>query len=145
MKIPVTRTDSLYPLPQVAHPFDAGADLAAAERVEIGPGERALVGTGLSMAIPEGYAGFVLPRSGLAIYEGITVINAPGLVDSGYRGELKVGLVNHSDRAFLIEPGDRIAQLVIVAVEQPEFIEVDHLEASSRGEGGFGSTGVSGV
>ncbi len=145
MKIPVTRTDSLHPLPQVAHPFDAGADLTASERVEIEPGERELVATGLSMAIPEGYAGFVLPRSGLAIQDGVTVINAPGLIDSGYRGELKVGLVNHGDRAFSIEPGDRIAQLVIMAVEQPEFIEIDRLEASSRGEEGFGSTGVSGV
>jgi len=98
----------------------------------------------MSMAIPLGYAGFVLPRSGLAIRRGVTVVNAPGLIDSGYRGELMVGLINHGEESFEIAPGDRIAQLVIVAVERPEFVFVDRLESSSRGEDGFGSTGVAG-
>lgn len=143
MKIPVTRKDLMHPLPAIAHPGDAGADLTASESVTIQAGERALVPTGLAIAIPDGYAGFVLPRSGLAVKHGVTVINAPGLIDSGYRGELRVGLVNHGDSAFTVAPGDRIAQLVILAVESPEFIEVDELDQTPRGVGGFGSTGVS--
>ncbi len=141
MKIPVTRTDPSYQLPRFAHSGDAGADLTASTSVDIEPGGRAMVPTGLSVAIPTGHAGFVLPRSGLAISDGVTVINAPGLIDSGYRGELKVGLVNHGHSTFSIAPGDRIAQLVIVAVASPEYVEVDDLDGTSRGSGGFGSTG----
>jgi dUTP pyrophosphatase len=144
MKIPVVRSDSRIPMLASAHQGDAGADLSAAEAVVIAPGQRALVGTGLSMAIPEGHAGFVLPRSGLATRHGVTVSNAPGLIDSGYRGELKVGLTNHGAEAFHIQVGDRIAQLVIMAVETPEFVEVDALDTTGRGVGGFGSTGISG-
>jgi len=125
-----------------AHSGDAGADMAANEEVTIEPGATVIVGTGLSMAIPEGYAGFVLPRSGLAVKHGVTVANAPGLIDSGYRGELRVGLINHSDVAFRIEPGDRIAQLVIMEVETPTFMLVESLDETARGDGGFGSTGV---
>jgi len=142
MKIPVTRKDLMHPLPRIAHPGDAGADLTASESVTIEAGERALVATGLAVAIPDGYAGFVLPRSGLAVRHGVTVINAPGLIDSGYRGELRVGLINHGDSAYPIAPGDRIAQLVIMPVESPEFIEVDDLDHTTRGTDGFGSTGL---
>lgn len=142
MKIPVTRKELRNPLPGFAHPGDAGADLTASESVTLEPGGRALVPTGLAIAIPEGYAGFVLPRSGLAIKHGVTVINAPGLIDSGYRGELRVGLVNLGDSAFTIESGDRIAQLVIMAIQTPEFVEVAELDETSRGSGGFGSTGL---
>jgi dUTP pyrophosphatase len=127
-----------------AHPGDAGADLSANESVTIEPGGRALIGTGLSMAIPDGYAGFVLPRSGLAIKSGVTVSYAPGLIDSGYRGELRVGLTNHGTEPFDIAVGDRIAQLVIMKVESPEFMDVEVLDETVRGSGGFGSTGVSG-
>jgi dUTP pyrophosphatase len=142
MKIPVLASDSMFRLPAFQHDGDAGADLTASEGVVLEPGSRALVPTGVVMAIPDGHAGLVLPRSGLAIRSGVTVINAPGLIDSGYRGEIAVALVNHSDEAFTVARGDRIAQLVIVAVERPEFIEVATLDASSRGEGGFGSTGT---
>lgn len=145
MKIPIVRADSRIPLLASAHAGDAGSDLSAAESLVIPPGQRALVGTGLSVAIPEGFAGFVLPRSGLATRLGVTVSNAPGLIDSGYRGELKVGLVNHGSEPFEIAAGDRIAQLVIMAVVAPEFVEVDALDATDRGAGGFGSTGVSGA
>lgn len=144
MKIPVVRSHARIPMLAQAHPGDAGADLSANEEVTIAPGARVLIGTGLSMAIPDGYAGFVLPRSGLAIKSGVTVSNAPGLIDSGYRGELRVGLTNHSDEPFAIAVGDRIAQLVIMRVEEPEFVEVEVLDETIRGEGGFGSTGVSG-
>lgn len=145
MKIPVMPSDSMYPTPRFAHPGDAGADLAAAEAMTIASGDRALVSAGFSLAIPDGYAGLVLPRSGLAIRSGVTVLNAPGLIDAGYRGEVKVALINHSDVDFEVAIGDRIAQLVIVAVSQPEYVEVDTLTDTSRGEGGFGSTGVGGV
>lgn len=145
MKIPVLPSDSMYPTPGFAHPGDAGADLAAAEATTIAPGGRALVSAGFSMAIPDGYAGLVLPRSGLAIRSGVTVLNAPGLIDAGYRGEVKVALINHSDVDFDVAIGDRIAQLVIVRVEQPDYSEVDSLTDTSRGEGGFGSTGVGGT
>lgn len=144
MKIPVVRSHARIPMLTRAHPGDAGADLSASEAVTIAPGGRALVGTGLSMAIPDGFAGFVLPRSGLAITSGITVSNAPGLIDSGYRGELRVGLTNHSHEPFEIKVGDRIAQLVIMRVEEPEYVEVEALDDTVRGDGGFGSTGVSG-
>lgn len=143
MKIPVLPTESMYQLPAAHHPGDAGADLTAAVDTTIEPHGRALVPSGFSVAIPDGYAGLVMPRSGLAIRSGVTVINAPGLIDSGYRGEVMVALVNHSDEAFTIRRGDRIAQLVVIAVEYPEFVVVDELDATARGEGGFGSTGVS--
>ena len=128
-------------LPTRAYEHDAGLDLAACERIELGPGERALVGTGLTVAIPDGHAGFVQPRSGLAARHGITVLNTPGLVDAGYRGELKVILLN-TDRSepFIVEPGMRIAQLVIAPVATPDLVEVDELPGSERGEKGFGSS-----
>jgi dUTP pyrophosphatase len=142
MKIPVTRQDPTHSIPARGRSGDAGVDLAASAAVEIAPGERALVPTGIAVAIPEGFAGFVLPRSGLAVNHGVTVINAPGLIDSGYRGELKVGVVNHGDVPFVISVGDRIAQLVVMAVVSPEYVEVEELDTTSRGTGGFGSTGV---
>jgi len=128
-------------VPVRAYPGDAGLDLAACDRVELGPGERAVVGTGLAVAIPEGYAGFVQPRSGLASRHGISVVNAPGLIDSGYRGEVRVVLLN-TDRAeaFVIEPGMRIAQLVVLPVPAFELVEVDELPESERGVRGFGSS-----
>ena len=128
-------------LPARAYEHDAGLDLAACERVELGPGERALVGTGLTVAIPDGHAGYVQPRSGLAARHGVTVLNTPGLVDAGYRGELKVVLLN-TDRSepFVVEPGMRIAQLVVVPVAFPEPREVAELPGSERGEKGFGSS-----
>jgi len=140
-QIPVKRLHDAATLPTRAYDGDAGLDLAACERVELGPGERALVGTGLSVAIPDGHAGFVQPRSGLAARHGIAVLNSPGLVDAGYRGELKVALLN-TDRAepFVVEPGMRIAQLVVMPVATPDLVEVDELPASERGEKGFGSS-----
>ena len=128
-------------LPSQAYAGDAGLDLAACERVELEPGARALVPTGLAVAIPEGYAGFVQPRSGLAVRHGISIVNTPGLVDSGYRGELLVNLLNTDrDTAFVIEPGMRIAQLVVLAVPPVELVEVEELPDSERGERGFGSS-----
>jgi dUTP pyrophosphatase len=129
-------------MPQYAHPGDAGADLHAAESMELAPGERALVGTGVSIALPDGYAAFVVPRSGLASKHGITVVNSPGTVDAGYRGEIKVTLLN-TDRSepYSISEGDRIAQLVIMPVARARFVPVQKLPGSQRGDGGFGSTG----
>ena len=128
-------------LPSRAYAGDAGLDLAACERVELGPGVRALVATGLAVAIPEGYAGFVQPRSGLASKHGITIVNTPGLVDSGYRGELRVALLNTDPReTFVVEPRMRIAQLVIVPLPEVELVEVDELPSSERGVRGFGSS-----
>jgi dUTP pyrophosphatase len=128
--------------PSRAHDGDAGYDLYAAERATIGPGERASVGTGIALAIPEGWAGLVLPRSGLAARHGITLPNAPGLIDAGYRGEVRVLLLNTDPRErFEISAGDRIAQLVLVRHESPELIEVESLEETVRGAGGFGSSG----
>lgn len=129
--------------PLYAHTNDAGADLRAAEALTIGPGERALVGTGVAIALPDGYAAFVVPRSGLAAKRGITVLNSPGTIDAGYRGEIKVALLN-TDReaAFDIEVGDRIAQLIVMPVSRAEFVPVTELTDSVRGAGGFGSTGV---
>jgi dUTP pyrophosphatase len=128
-------------VPGRAYAGDAGLDLAACERVELAPGERATVGTGIAVAIPDGYAGFVQPRSGLASKHGITIVNAPGLVDSGYRGELRVVLLNTDAReAFVVEPGMRIAQLVVLPVPAVALTEVDELPASERGERGFGSS-----
>ena len=129
-------------VPTRAHPGDAGLDLAACDRHEIGPGERMLVGTGIAVAIPEGHAGLVTPRSGLAAKHGLTIVNTPGLVDSGYRGELRVILHNTDPReAFVVEPGMRIAQLVVVAVPEAELREVTELPSSARGTDGFGSSG----
>ncbi len=128
-------------LPRQAYEGDAGLDLAACERVELGPGERAVVATGIAVEIPGGYAGFVQPRSGLAARHGITIVNSPGLVDSGYRGEIHVVLLNTDARAsFTVEPGARIAQLVIAPVASPRLVEVDELAASERGARGFGSS-----
>lgn len=128
--------------PAYAHPGDAGADLVAAEAVRLEPGERALVGTGVRIALPEGYAAFVVPRSGLAARHGITIVNAPGTIDAGYRGEIKVALLNTDRReAFDIAVGDRIAQLILMPVPRARFVPVDELPDSVRGDGGFGSTG----
>jgi dUTP pyrophosphatase len=128
-------------VPERAYAGAAGLDLAACERIELGPGERAVVGTGLAVAIPEGHAGFVQPRSGLAARHGIAVVNSPGLVDAGYRGELRVVLLN-TDRQerFLVEPGMRVAQLVVLPVPELEIVELDELPASERGVRGFGSS-----
>lgn len=140
--LPVTRLREDAVLPSRAYPGDAGLDLVACERHEIGPGERALVGTGIAVAIPEGHAGLVTPRSGLAVKSGATIVNAPGLVDSGYRGELRVILHNTDSSApLVVEPGMRIAQLVIVAVPDVALREVGELPASERGTSGFGSSG----
>jgi dUTP pyrophosphatase len=125
-----------------AHPGDAGADLAAAEDVTLGPGERALVRTGVAIALPDGYAAFVHPRSGLAARHGVTIVNAPGTVDAGYRGEIKVTLLNTDrEQPVSFRRGDRIAQLIIQRVERAVFHEADELPGSARGDGGFGSTG----
>jgi len=141
IELPVRRLRPDAALPARAYTGDAGFDLAACERIELGPGERAVVATGLAVAIPEGYAGFVQPRSGLAARDGVTIVNTPGLVDSGYRGELQVILLN-TDRArpFVVEPGMRIAQLVVLPVPEVELLEVDELPASERGVRGFGSS-----
>ena len=141
MKISLQRLDTGLPVPAHAHHGDGGVDLYARDAAELAPGERAVVATGIAVAIPEGYAGFVTPRSGLAARHGISVVNGPGLVDAGYRGEIKVILVNLSDEAFVIERGDRIAQLVVIPVAVQEFVVVDELPTTSRGSGGFGSTG----
>lgn len=141
-ELPVRRLDPGLPLPAYAHPGDAGADLCAAEDVELPPGGRATVGTGVAVAVPEGHAAFVHPRSGLASRHGITVVNAPGTVDAGYRGEVRVVLLNTDQREpFTVRRGDRIAQLVVQPVTRVRFLEVAELPASPRGEGGFGSTG----
>ncbi|MFL5961126.1 MAG: dUTP diphosphatase [Gaiellaceae bacterium] len=140
-ELPLVRLRPDAELPARAYPEDAGLDLAACERVELAPGARAVVGTGLAVAIPAGHAGFVQPRSGLAARHGIAVVNSPGLVDAGYRGELKVVLLNTDrDEAFVVEPGMRIAQLVVVPVATPEPVEVTELPASERGDRGFGSS-----
>jgi dUTP pyrophosphatase len=141
-ELPVRRLDPGLPLPAYAHPGDAGADLCAAEEVVLPPGGRATVGTGMAVAVPDGYAAFVHPRSGLASRHGITLVNAPGTVDAGYRGEVKVVLLN-TDRAepFTVRRGDRIAQLVVQPVTRVRFLDVAELPGTPRGEGGFGSTG----
>jgi dUTP pyrophosphatase len=142
MEIPITRLDAEVPLPSYAHPGDAGADLVTTVDVRLEPGERTLVPTGISMAIPEGYVGLVHPRSGLAARFGLSIVNAPGTIDAGYRGEVKVLLVNlDRDRPVLLHRGDRVAQLVVQRVEHARFVEVDALPGSARGEGGYGSTG----
>lgn len=130
-------------MPDRAYDGDAGLDLAACDEVRLGPGERALVGTGLAVAIPEGYAGFVQPRSGLAARHGIAVVNSPGLIDSGYRGEIRVVLLNtDSSETFRIAPGDRIAQLVVLALPEVRITETDELPGSQRAHRGFGSSAV---
>ena len=143
VEIPVQRLDAALPLPTYARPGDAGLDLLAAEETTLAPaGGRALVPTGLAVAIPEGYAGFVQPRSGLALRHGVTCLNTPGLIDSGYRGELQVLLVNTDPHEpFVVRRGERIAQLVIQAVAVASLVEVEELPPSARGSGGFGSTG----
>ena len=141
IELPIQRLREDAVIPERAYAGDAGLDLAACERVELGPGERALVGTGLAVAIPEGHAGFVQPRSGLAARHGLAVVNSPGLVDSGYRGELRVVLLN-TDKVerFVVEPGMRIAQLVVLPIPELELLEVDELPVSERGVRGFGSS-----
>jgi dUTP pyrophosphatase len=144
IELPIRRLRDDAVVPARAYDGDAGLDLAACERVELGPGERALVGTGLAVAIPDGYAGFVQPRSGLAAKHGLTIVNTPGLVDSGYRGELKVILLNTDARqAFVVERGMRIAQLVVLEAPQVDPVEVAELPRSERGVRGFGSSSVS--
>jgi dUTP diphosphatase len=134
--------DAAGVLPTYAHPGDAGADLACAHDVVLGPGERSTVATGVRIALPEGYAAFVHPRSGLAARHGVTVVNAPGTVDAGYRGEIKVTLLNTDrDTPVTFHRGDRIAQLVVQRVERAQFVVVEELPGSPRGSGGFGSTG----
>ena len=141
IELPIRRLRDDAVLPERAYSGDAGLDLAACERVELAAGERATVGTGLAVAIPDGFAGFVQPRSGLAARHGLTVVNSPGLVDSGYRGELRVVLLNTDAReAFVVEPGMRIAQLVVLPVPALELVEVEELPESERGVRGFGSS-----
>lgn len=142
-RVAVLRLDPDLPLPAYARPGDAGLDLHAAETVTLKPGARALVATGVAVAIPDGYAGLVVPRSGLALRHGVGLLNSPGLIDAGYRGELKVLLVNHDPAAAVtLARGDRIAQLVIQRVERAALEEVSALPPSERGTGGFGSTGA---
>ncbi len=141
IELPITRLRENAVVPERAYAGDAGLDLAACEHAILGPGERATVGTGLAVAIPEGHAGFVQPRSGLAARHGISVVNSPGLIDSGYRGELRVVLLN-TDRSepFTVEPGMRIAQLVVLRLPELELVEVDELPPTERGARGFGSS-----
>jgi dUTP pyrophosphatase len=143
IELPIQRLRPDAVVPERAYEGDAGLDLSACERVELAPGERAVVGTGLAVAIPEGYAGFVQPRSGLADRHGITIVNSPGLIDAGYRGELKVILLNtDSEHGFVVEPGMRIAQLVVLEVPDVELVELDELPATERGVRGHGSSGT---
>ncbi|HEY9477000.1 MAG TPA: dUTP diphosphatase [Microbacteriaceae bacterium] len=132
-------------VPQYSHPGDAGADLCAAEAVQLAPGERATIGTGISIALPDGFAALVVPRSGLAARHGITIVNSPGTVDAGYRGEIRVTLLN-TDRSmtYSVAVGDRIAQLLVTPVTRARFIPVETLPGSHRGTSGFGSTGYRG-
>ncbi|MDX6327382.1 MAG: dUTP pyrophosphatase [Nocardioidaceae bacterium] len=142
VEIGVRRLDPSAPVPTYAHPGDAGADLTTTVDVRLEPGERALVPTGISIALPHGYVALVHPRSGLAARCGLSIVNSPGTVDAGYRGEIKVALVNLDPREpVVLQRGDRIAQLVVQRVEEARFVEVDALPGSVRGEGGYGSTG----
>jgi dUTP pyrophosphatase len=142
VEILVTRLDDEVPLPSYAHPGDAGADLTTTVDVRLEPGERAMVPTGISLALPEGYVALVHPRSGLAARFGVSIVNAPGTVDAGYRGEVKVLLINLDPSSpVALRRGDRVAQLVIQQVEHARFVEVDRLPESVRGDGGYGSTG----
>ena len=141
IELPIRRLREDAVVPERAYAGDAGLDLAACDRFELGPGERAVVGTGLAVAIPDGHAGFVQPRSGLAARHGLSVVNAPGLIDSGYRGEIRVVLLNTDLReAFVVEPGMRIAQLVVLPVPELELVETDDLPERERGVRGFGSS-----
>ena len=143
IEVPVTRLREDAVLPQSAYPGDAGLDLVACETIEIGPGERAVVPTGVAVAIPEGFAGLVVPRSGLALRHGISIVNTPGVIDSGYRGELRVIALNTDrERAFTVEAGTRIAQLVITPAPGVELVETDVLPETARGTAGFGSSGA---
>ena len=142
IQVPVTRLDPAVALPAYAREDDAGLDLHAAHDVTLARNGRAVVATGLAVAIPDGFAGLVLPRSGLARTHGVTVLNTPGLVDSGYRGELKVLPVNHGETPVTLRRGERVAQLVIQRVERAELVEFSELPTSERGAGGFGSTGA---
>ena len=142
MKVLITRLDPDLPLPRFAKGGDAGADVYSRIDISIAPGERALVPTGIAIALPQGFAAFAHPRSGLAIKHGISMVNAPGTIDAGFRGELQIILINHDPKeTFSIKRGDRIAQLVFQRVENPEFVEVEELPGSGRGQEGFGSTG----
>jgi dUTP pyrophosphatase len=142
LTVEVVRLDPDLPLPSYAHPGDAGADLVTTVDVTLAPGERAMVPTGVAIALPEGFVALVHPRSGLAARHGLSIVNAPGTVDSGYRGEIKVLLVNHDPgEPIELRRGDRIAQLVVQRYERVEFAEVDVLPDSVRGDGGYGSTG----
>ncbi|GII83541.1 deoxyuridine 5'-triphosphate nucleotidohydrolase [Sphaerisporangium siamense] len=142
IEVLIQRLDPELPIPAYAHPGDAGADLYAAEDVELLPGERAKVRTGVAIALPDGYAAFVHPRSGLAARFGVALVNAPGTIDAGYRGEIHVTMLNTDTKdAFHVRRGDRIAQLVVQRVEKAAFHEVERLPGSARGAGGFGSTG----
>jgi len=142
LEVAVRRLDPDVPLPCYAHPGDAGCDLVTTQDVELSPGERTLLPTGLALALPEGYAAFVVPRSGLAAHHGVTLVNAPGTLDAGYRGEVKVCLINHDPREVVrLRRLDRVAQLVVQRVEQVCWRETDALPAAQRGEGGHGSTG----
>ncbi|MFM1937569.1 MAG: hypothetical protein RLZZ320_427 [Actinomycetota bacterium] len=144
MKVLITKLDPELPTPSYAKPGDAGADVYSRIDCEIKPGERSLIPTGIAIAMPEGYAAFAHPRSGLAIKYGVGIVNAPGTIDAGYRGELQMILINHDQKeSFFIKRGDRIAQLVFQKVERAEFVEVVELPGSNRGSGGFGSTGKS--
>ncbi len=144
LQVLITRLDETIPLPTYAKGGDAGADIVSRIDITLKPGERALVPTGISIALPDGYAAFVHPRSGLAIKHGVTMVNAPGTVDAGFRGELQCIMINHDPlESISFKKGDRIAQLVIQKVERAEFVEVKDLPGSGRGTGGFGSTGRS--
>jgi dUTP pyrophosphatase len=143
VQVLITRLDPDLPLPRYAKPGDAGADIVSRIDITLAPGERALIPTGIAIALPDGYVALVHPRSGLAIKHGVTMVNSPGTVDAGYRGELQVILINHDrSESVSFKRGDRIAQLVIQQVERAEFVEVSDLPGSGRGTGGFGSTGV---
>ena len=146
VEVLLTRLDPGIPLPSYARPGDAGADLVTTSDVVIEPGARTMVGTGVAIALPEGYAAFVHPRSGLAARMGLSVVNTPGTIDSGYRGEIKVCLINHDPHTpIALNRGDRVAQLIVQRVEHAVFREVDELDVTARGAGGYGSTGGHGV
>ena len=143
IEVKIQRLCKDVPLPRYAYPGDAGLDLAAAEDLVIPPGERALIATGLAIEIPEGYAGFVQPRSGLALRQGLSIVNTPGLIDSHYRGEIKIIALNTDKRdTITIKRGDRVAQLVVMAVPHVEIVEYENLETTMRDTGGFGSSGA---
>lgn len=141
MNLSLQKLDPELPTPQRAHPGDAGIDLYARHPAVLEPGERAVIDSGVAVAIPEGHAGLVVPRSGLAARHGMSVVNGPGLIDAGYRGEVKVIVINHGIERMTIGRGDRIAQLVVVPVALPDVVEVDQLAETARGSGGLGSSG----